>query len=343
MIHDGRSRKFFTRLKRTIADFPGSDRLTTLINATQSSLSIIPEMPRWVQIETTNRCNFDCEMCPRQLHKLPDVDMDRDTFQFIVSRLGLEHGSLITLFGLGEPLMNDDTFWMVGEVKKRGWRAGFTTNGVMLTPKRQAAIIESGLDNLRISVDDDGLGNSRERLHSAASAVIERTGELLRLRDTSSKPEILWNVVASTDTQTTIPRLIRKAAELGVDGVNIINLVPRFSTVDPIPEDRRIFLFEEWHSLGCALGMPVHSTYRDRFGLRRFFYGHRRECPQLFDYAYITMDGKVSPCCHLPRTIVGDLSSQTLKEIWTDIPYRRFRKNYRRTKTCRDCRLLLWK
>lgn len=343
MIRDGAAEKLFSILKRTAGKLSGADRWVTVLSAMQSSLSVIPEMPRWVQIETTNRCNFDCEMCPRQLHKLPETDMGRDMFRFILSRLGLQTGSLITLFGLGEPLMNVDIFWMVGEVKNRGWRAGFTTNGVMLTPKRQQEIIESGLDNLRISVDDDGLGNNRDRLHSAASAVIERTGELLSLRGAGSKPEILWNVVASMDTQATIPRLIRKAAELKVDGVNIINLVPRFSTVDPLPEDRRAFLFREWHDLGMYLDIPVHSTYRDQFGLRRFFYGHRRECPQLFDYAYITMDGKVSPCCHLPRTIVGDLSSHTLREIWTGSAYRRFRKHYRKSGTCRDCRLLLWK
>ncbi len=322
---------------------PAAGRSRTILEAVRKSLSIVPELPTWVQIETTNRCNFSCEMCPRNLLQLPDADMDRDTFEFVLSRLGLQPGSLITLFGLGEPLIHPDIFWMVRQVRERGLVAGFTTNGVLMTKKKQKRILDSGLEYLRISIDDDGLGDAADKLHSASIKVMERSEELVRLRGDAQEPEILWNVVASTYSAPSIPGLITKAAAVGIDGVNIINLVPRFSNLAPLPEDRRVALFQEWHTMGQKKGVRIQSTFGDRFGLARFFYGGGHECPQLLNYAYVTMDGKISPCCHLPRVIFGDLREQTLDKIWHGEKFRRFRKQYRTMPTCKDCRLLLWK
>jgi MoaA/NifB/PqqE/SkfB family radical SAM enzyme len=304
---------------------------------------VVPELPSWVQIETTNRCNFNCEMCPRAMMDLPEEDMDNETFRFVLDRLRLRPGSLITLFGLGEPLMHGALFSMVEDVRKRGLKAGFTTNGVLLNDEAQVKILQSGLEYLRISIDDDGMGAGGSVLHKASGHVIDLTRELVTKRGARRTPEVLWNVVASTASAPAIPGLIRQAGEIGIDGVNIINLVPRFSTLTPLPDDRRIVLFREWYVAGREHGVRIQSTFGGRFGLERFFYAGGAVCPQLLEYAYVTIDAKVTPCCHLPRLILGDLRTKTLPEIWRSDAYKRFRKNYKTTETCRDCRLLTWR
>ncbi|MCU0611126.1 MAG: radical SAM protein [Candidatus Eisenbacteria bacterium] len=291
---------------------PASSRMEILAQAVSKSLAILPDMPTWIQIETTNRCNFSCEMCPRSLHKLPAEDMPMERFSAIMERLPLPPGSLITLFGLGEPLLHGDIFTMVEAVRGRGFRAAFTTNGVLLSDEVNGRIIESGLDFLRISVDDDGFGDSSGALHRAAPAVIERTRQLVRQRAERPWPEILWNVVASAASAPAIPGVIDRAAEVGIDGVNIINLVPRFSSLRPIPEDRRVMHFREWHRRGHARGIRIQSTFGDRFGTRRFFHHRGLECPQL-------------------------------RDIWHGERFARFRTAYRSFATCRDCRLLTWR
>ncbi|MBN1425535.1 radical SAM protein [Candidatus Fermentibacteria bacterium] len=315
----------------------------TALQALIKTLAIVPDMPTWVQIETTNRCNFSCAMCPRVLHKLPAEDMPMERFMGIMERLPLPQASLITLFGLGEPLLHEDTFTMVREVKRRGFRAAFTTNGVLLSHEVNEKILSSGLDYIRISVDDDGFGDSTGALHRAASAVIERTEALLAFRAGQTSPEILWNVVASASSAPAIGSIIAKAAQIGMDGVNIINLVSRFSSIAPIPEDRRATLFRQWHRQGRDLGIRIQSTFADRFGLPRFFHRRGLECPQLLGYAYVTMDGDVTPCCHLPRLIMGNLFTESLHDIWHARRFRRFRRVYRSSPTCRDCRLLTWR
>jgi MoaA/NifB/PqqE/SkfB family radical SAM enzyme len=274
---------------------------------------------------------------------LPEDDMDMETFQFVLDRLHLRAGSLITLFGLGEPLMHGALFSMVEDVRSRGWKAGFTTNGVLLDDDVQDKIIQSGLEYLRVSIDDDGMGGGGSVLHKASGHVINRTRELLTKRGQGRTPEVLWNVVASTASASSISGLIRQAGEIGIDGVNIINLVPRFSTLTPLPDDRRVVLFREWYVMGRKHGVRVQSTFSDRFGLGRFFYSGGTICPQLLEYAYVTIDAHVTPCCHLPRLILGDLRAKTLPEIWQSDSYKGFRKNYKTTETCRNCRLLTWR
>jgi MoaA/NifB/PqqE/SkfB family radical SAM enzyme len=330
-------------LSRIACRLPLSAKWYTILEAVAKTFSVVPDLPSWVQVETTNRCNFDCEMCPRAMMGLPDEDMDMETFQFVLDRLQLREGSLITLFGLGEPLMHGSLFSMVEEVRKRGLKTGFTTNGVLLSDEMQERIIQSGLDYLRISIDDDGMGAGGSVLHKASGHVIDRTRELVMRRGARKAPEILWNVVASTASAPSIPGLIHRAGEIGIDGVNIINLVPRFSTLTPVPDDRRIVLFPEWYAAGREHGVRIQSTFSDRFGLGRFFYAGRSICPQLLEYAYVTIDAKVTPCCHLPRLVLGDLREETLPEIWCNDSYKTFRKIYKTTETCRNCRLLTWR
>lgn len=342
MIRQGVWSAAAARVEEALKPRGATRRLAIVARAVTKTLAIVPDMPTWVQIETTNRCNFSCEMCPRTALSLPDVDMPVATFRGIMERLPLAQGSLITLFGLGEPLMHPDIFTMVAEVKARGFRAAFTTNGTLLAPQARSRILSCGLDYLRISVDDDGFGASDGTLHRAAAAVMERTAALARERGASRVPEILWNVVASAGSAPAIPGIIARAAELGIDGVNLINLVPRFARLAPLPEDRRVDLFRQWHVMGRQLGIRVQSTFGDRFGTRRFFHGMGKECPQLLGYAYVTLDGEVTPCCHLPRVVMGNLLEQPLRDIWHGERFREFRRTYRTTATCRDCRLLTW-
>jgi radical SAM protein with 4Fe4S-binding SPASM domain len=43
----------------------------------------------------------------------------------------------------------------------------------------------------------------------------------------------------------------------------------------------------------------------------------------------------VTPCCALPRHIVGDLKKETLTQIWNGKNMKEFRKHHKQI--CRDC------
>src|SRR6266849_2201689 len=57
------------------------------------------------------------------------------------------------LHGIGEPLMNKDLPRMIAHLKARGVYVLFNTNATLLTPEWAKALIESGLDEIRCSID----------------------------------------------------------------------------------------------------------------------------------------------------------------------------------------------
>ncbi len=57
------------------------------------------------------------------------------------------------LQAIGEPLLNRDLPAMIGLLKDRGVYVVFNTNAALLTRRRQVELIESGLEELRVSLD----------------------------------------------------------------------------------------------------------------------------------------------------------------------------------------------
>ncbi len=108
--------------------------------------------PVCVYLEVTNRCNLLCETCPRTFEALePPADMSWQLFTSIVDQLpGLARA---VLHGVGEPMLVKNLPRMIRYLKERGVYVLFNTNGTLLAPKKRREIIETGLDELRVSLD----------------------------------------------------------------------------------------------------------------------------------------------------------------------------------------------
>src|SRR6201993_3467375 len=108
--------------------------------------------PICVYLETTNRCNLLCTTCPRTYEELePPADMSWDLFQRIVDQWPRIERAV--LHGIGEPMLVKNLPRMVRYLKDRGTYVLFNTNGTVLNEKNGRALIEAGLDELRVSFD----------------------------------------------------------------------------------------------------------------------------------------------------------------------------------------------
>src|SRR5689334_15732292 len=103
-------------------------------------------------LETTNRCNLLCTTCPRTYADLePQADMSWELFTSIVDQV--PNVARVVLHGVGEPMLVRTLPRMIRYLKDRGIYALFNTNGTLLTPKKHQALIDTGLDELRVSLD----------------------------------------------------------------------------------------------------------------------------------------------------------------------------------------------
>ena len=108
--------------------------------------------PICVYLETTNRCNLLCTTCPRTYEELePPADMSWDLFRRIVDQLPRIERAV--LHGVGEPMLVKKLPDMVRYLKDRGTYVLFNTNGTVLNEKNGRALIDAGLDELRVSLD----------------------------------------------------------------------------------------------------------------------------------------------------------------------------------------------
>ncbi|RTL65212.1 MAG: radical SAM protein, partial [Hyphomicrobiales bacterium] len=109
-------------------------------------------MPVCLYLETTNRCNLLCTTCPRTYDTLePEADMSWELFTRIVDQI--PDIARVVLHGVGEPMLVKDLPRMIRYLKARGAYVLFNTNGTLLTAKKGRELADTGLDELRVSLD----------------------------------------------------------------------------------------------------------------------------------------------------------------------------------------------
>ncbi len=313
--------------------------------------------PREVQLEVTNRCNLDCDMCPRlTLLKVPEQDMSPETFEAVVSRL--ERPESVTLTGWGEPLMHPRLFDYVDRLHARwpGVDVGFTTNGHLLTDgmidkvlARRVARINVSLEELpwedgpepgvppkaahtTVKTDNPLKGHANTVArdgHPTPPKVVEHLRRFLERRHAQAArgepaPEVRLQVVLFPGSAATVERLIDFAAELRFQAVNLVRLDVRGrpDLARPTYDEERA-LIRLARARAAARGLPCGSV-NDHGVLLRLASRGDRACMRLDNYIYVDVHGNVAPCCLLRGVHVGNLVEQTLDQVWNGEALRRF-------------------
>src|SRR5919204_5076992 len=105
--------------------------------------ALVPTLPRSLYLETTNRCDSECQTCIRTFNTLePPKDLTLAELQAIVEQFPrLER---VVLHGIGEPLLNREIFAIVAHLKARGVTVLFNSDAISLTELRAQQLIDSG-------------------------------------------------------------------------------------------------------------------------------------------------------------------------------------------------------
>jgi MoaA/NifB/PqqE/SkfB family radical SAM enzyme len=323
---------------------------------------IIPALPTQLYIETTNRCNSKCNICVRTFKKNESLwDLSVEELKSIVQQFPrLER---VVLHGIGEPLLNKDILKMVELLKGMGARVLFNSNASLLDQNVAKGLIDSGLDEYRVSIDA-ATQDTYKKMRGVPffNNVVENVKELVRLQKSLGKttPKVSFWFVGTRENIGELPDLIKLAANIGVrevylqrltyiDGPKALGLAREnnaiYSNTDP--KVRRII--EECETLARDLGITFVSSgaTTPRECLNREYSRENpwKKCLRPWALSYITSNGKVLPCCISPFSaseyediILGNVFKEKFKDIWNNVKYRRLRRDLLGSKPPKYCK-----
>jgi MoaA/NifB/PqqE/SkfB family radical SAM enzyme len=314
--------------------------------------AVMAATPSVVFIEVTNRCNLRCKTCTRTYFtREPLKTLTFDEFCAIADQFpGMRR---CALHGIGEPLLNRELPRMIEFLKKRGVEVLFNSNGTLLTPAWHEALVRSGLDEFRCSVDGAHAETyARIRGADLLHKVVEGLDGLVRTRARlgALQPRISIWCVATRENLGELPDLVRLAARLGVPEVYL----QRMTYFSQEPErqygmarqelaifdaalDRQEEIIAECEALSERLGVSFRASgARDARGSlaarRPAEAAPWRACLRPWTTAYVTANGNCLPCCIAPfstsdyaSVVLGNLFERPFAEVWNAPAYRRFR------------------
>jgi MoaA/NifB/PqqE/SkfB family radical SAM enzyme len=324
-----------------------------------SEPSLRPPLPRSLYLETTSRCNSLCETCILTFGgREPQRDLTWDEFRRVVDQFpALER---VLLHGIGEPLLNRDLPRMVAHLKTRGARVLFNSNAITLSDRLARALVDAGLDELRVSLDASTAATyHRIRGVDAFDRVVRNLEGLGRLKATLevSHPAVSLWFTALRDNIEEVPGLVPLARQVSAPEIHLQRLVynglglateeqslygrlrEREATLIAATEAAARAAGVEFSASGAAA--PEVSLTPSRAGQPW------SACRRPWTLAYVTVSGNVLPCCiapwitgHYDGIVLGNLYRETLETVWWGERYVGFRRELQTDappEPCRGC------
>ena len=262
-------------------------------------------LPIRLWVETSTRCNLRCPMCPNKDLPADARDtMDLDLFRKIVDEA---RGTVNDLYlhHRGEPFTNPALFDMIRYAEQAGIRTRFHSNGALLTEEKADRLLDARPSMVSFSVD----GFSKEPYEAARpGAVFETTVE---------------NVL----------RLARKRAARGQRHPYLV--VERIRFRNPHPGETPEAIAElRTRFLDAGIDEVIEKeeydwTTPDAPDCTQPLV---RNCCTFPWYAMvICADGTVTACPQdfWAQMKLGDVRTQSLREVWRGEPYRALRRALR--------------
>ncbi len=270
---------------------------------------------RILQVEVSRDCNLDCKICIRKNLESDSGFMSFDNFRKIIDSYNFRE---VALHGWGEPLLNPEIFRMIEYAKNKDIRTSLTTNAT-LVGKNISEILHSGLDDIAFGFYD------KKILEKSIDNVKELINEKEKRK---SGPNTFFDIAIFRDNLDEILDVIRKADEIGIESVvlhrlfDIYNVEEEFKALTQEDETK---LFDKVKTLEKELNLRIYLPKK-----------HTLPCRIVKNTIFVTYNLKVTPCCFLPESYLGD-ALEGIGNIIKSKEYINFIANMKNHRICERC------
>jgi MoaA/NifB/PqqE/SkfB family radical SAM enzyme len=316
-------------------------------------------LPQGLVYEATMRCNLKCEFCyVGDLLNLEGEWRQELPLETLAKAFPDQAGLQVSLTG-GEIFMRKDILSVMEVFRDKQYVCGYlTTNGTIITEERAdalAALAQQGfLRHISVSIDGPGALHDKAR---GVAGTFERTAAGLRRLQAAAQRRhaplrVSINTTVAHETLDALDRMVDVAEELGVDAIGLNHLM--FSTPEEVAETVRLtgaadaslistFVTPDPGLIASRVRTQVEALAAKckargiRFDMRPkvkpailddyYTPGTKLNgrCLYPFLNARVSFSGKAYFCPFI-RIEVGDLTTQSLEEVWTGERYVELRR-----------------
>jgi MoaA/NifB/PqqE/SkfB family radical SAM enzyme len=253
----------------------------------------------------------------------------------------------VVLHGVGEPMMVPALPRMIRYLKDRGTYVLFNTNGTLLSRRKGQELIDSGLDELRVSLDAAEpeafkLVRGRDMFGRIVRNV--RSFRAMQRELGVERPRVSLWLTGLKETVAQLDDFVRLAHQLDVAEVYLQRLVyfpegqglaRSESALFAGGDDEEGRLVREAEALARELGIRFDASGATDPTTSLTPQNEAQPwslCRRAWTLMYVTAHGRAIPCCIAPFSLrgydsftLGDATQQSLREIWNGPRYQAFR------------------
>jgi len=325
-------------------------KLNNLINKIEISLgrTKLISLPKYAQIEPTNRCNEKCVFCPRNEANY-DValgDMSFEQFKNILKQIPTLID--IQINGLGEPLLNKDIFAMIRYAASKGISVAMNSNVTLVDEKMAKELVSSGLGLLKVSMDTTDKEIYQSLRKGNLENAINGIKNLVKAKKELGldKPSIWFNSIILNQNIDELLKILELGEELGVDQV-------RFKPIDTFDLYQKDSLVVENSKLLATLeatkekskNLKVKNNLDKLIDEFKNYYRPPQKLPCFSPWyeVYIQYYGGIRLCCEFysKKYDVGNVFEVGFKKVWNSKKYQHIRNEFNTGNTyfpvCQTC------
>ena len=334
-----------------------SARLSNLYPSVYQGLAKITSIPLKYQLELTTACNLACPFCThkdlKEKPKMMTLEQVKGIYKSIEKELPapfFKRFLLFNLTGIGEILINRDTFPIIEFLKKERAILTFADNFTLMKEDTIRKLIDLKVDNIFVSFD----GATKEtyeslRVGAKFEEVISNVKRFTQMKKElhADLPNINLRFVPTNENINELPALVDLAHSMGISYIDIPQLYVVDKENTPLKAVDDDFQKYKKESLKKAKEKNMTLSFSNPFvsELKQPI----KKCSMSQNSMYIDASGFVLPCCVISQmgdyeTIVknfnqGNVIAQGVKSIWSSKKYKDFRKAIRENKTPKMCKL----
>lgn len=260
-------------------------------------------VPRYLDVELTNLCNFQCCFCPTGTHSMKRTKgmMPESVMERLLEDVRKHQIPGVRVIGWGEPTLHPHWMEFLHDVKSGGALVHLGTNGSRLSDEEMQQLIDMGVDSIKFSfqgADAASYGEMREG--GDYHQLVETVQTMHRLRGDKLLPFIQISTTLTVESPEQVTAF-RKEIEQYCDYCNIGYTMLNHLSVDAMDvsaeKREKIRKMQEQEA--------VHHVYRT-------------VCSDAFDKLDIHWNGDAVLCCsdYDNFMVVGNILDQDVTDIF---------------------------